>query len=94
MLLRGFAIQSSGNPNENRDPKNFSFWGLEFPENRGSDGTVRWQHLHSYQGYKFGGRWESKKIDIKQRLVSKVKLKIVENYGDNVMELGGFKLFS
>ena len=36
VLIRGFAIQSSANAD--RDPMNFSFWGVDYPENRGSDG--------------------------------------------------------
>ena len=88
---------------EKRDPKSFKLDYVNFLDAtkvdvaasriKGESEADNWVKLHKVENGKWTGRYEEQKFNFEQKLVTKLRLRVSENFGSDVMQIAQFKLY-
>lgn len=89
-LVRGYGIRCGPECAE-RDPSEFKLLGIDMLKNE--ETGQKWSQLHGVKNCQWKKRGQLQKFNFKQRLLTKIKLKISKNCGDDQMQIGQFKIY-
>ena len=103
LLIRGYGVmtsmceeeeEQSDDESERRDPMSYQLDAVNYLDSPPSaDQKDSWTKLHKVENGKWFGRYELQKFDFKQKLVSKVRFKVKDNFGSDVMQIAKIKLY-